>query len=304
MKILRAIPTIAGVLACIAGLATMAVAEPAIAAMTDSPSPAGAPPTAPAAAMATPGYADLVDLIEPAPLILVVQIRKLAQVEPERAKDVRNGWARIYVEARSLAALRGTIPAGKDAGSETLAYLADVPLDDRGKLVNLAKRSMILAARPVPGQAEMVQLVAPDAQLPWDSALEARVRAVLAALQAPDAPAPVTGVREAIHVPGALIGEGETQIFLTTADGSPAAISVVQQPGKPPTWSASFSEVVDASGQPPAHDTMAWYRLACFLPADLPASSNVSATPADQAQAVADYRLVLAGLGPCGRTRS
>ena len=49
-----------------------------------------------------PGYADLIDLLEPAPLVLLVQVRKLAQVEPERAKDLRTGWARIYVEARGI----------------------------------------------------------------------------------------------------------------------------------------------------------------------------------------------------------
>jgi hypothetical protein len=227
-----------------------------------------------------------------------VQVHKVAQVEAERARDVRPGWARVYVEAREPIALRGTIPP-----VETLSYLADVQLDARGKLPALNKRSMLLVARPVPDHPEMVQLVAPDAQLAWDPALEARVRAVLAALQAADAPPRITGVREAIFVPGALVGEGETQIFLATATGSPAAISVVHQPGKPADWSVSFSEVVDASGQPPAHDTLAWYRLACFLPPELPAGTNVSATPSDQAQAVDDYHLVIAGLGPCGRTR-
>jgi len=302
VTILRAIPTIVDLLAGLACLAGSAVqAAPPVstrAATTDSLGHAPAP-TTPRAATSALGYADLVDLIEPAPLVLAVQVRKVAQVEPERAKDVRKGWARIYVEARGLVALRGTMPS-----TQTLSYLADVPLGARGRLPDLARRNVVLAARPVPGHAEMVQLVAPDAQLPWDSALEAGVRAVLAALQAPDAPARVSGVREASYVPGALVGEGETQIFLATADGSPAAISVVHQPGKPPTWSVSFSEVVDASGRPPAPDTLAWYRLACFLPPDLPASSNVSATAGDRAQAVSDYKVVLAELGPCARTRS
>jgi hypothetical protein len=252
---------------------------------------------------ARPAYADLVDLLEPATLVLAVQVRKVAPVEPERAKGVQAGWARIYVEAREVAVLRGSAPVSGGAPVATLSYLADVRLNARGKLPALTRHSVLLAARPVPGHPEMVQLVAPDAQLPLDPALETRVRAILAALQAGDAPGRVTGVREAIHVPGTLVGEGETQMFLATADGSPAAISVRHQPGQPASWSASFSEVVDASGKPPAHDTLAWYRLACFLPAELPATSNVSETTPDREQAVDDYRLVMAGLGPCGRTR-
>ena len=232
--------------------------------------------------MPTPSYADLVDLLERAPLVLGVEVRKVAQVEPERAKNVATGWARVYVEARPLIALQGRMPP-----VDTLSYLADVRRDARGKVPALTKRDMLLLARPVPGHLEVVQLVAPDAQLPWDrlagdgGGLEARVRAILAALQAPDAPTRITGVREASYVPGALVGEGETQIFLTTTDNSPAAISVVHRPvdpaGQPAdtpgapavSWSVSFSEVVDASGRPPAHDTLAWYRLACFLPGRL-----------------------------------
>ena len=245
-----------------------------------------------------PGYADLVDLLEPAPLVLVAQIRKVAAVEPARAHGVQAGWARIYVEAKPLSALRGTVPS-----AQSVSYLADVPLTAKGKLPALSKRAVLLVVRPVADHPEMVQLVAPDAQLDWNPALAARVQTVLVALQAADAPGAVTRVREAIYVPGTLVGEGETQIFLATANGSPASISVLHQPGKPATWSVSFSEVVDASGLPPARDTLTWYRLACFLPRDLPQGSNVSETPEDKAQAVADYKFVLAGLGACGRTR-
>lgn len=251
----------------------------------------------PAIAGDAPAYADLVDLLQPAPLVLAAQIRKVAQVEPERARDVHPGWARLYVEAQTVALLHGAAPP-----VPIFSYLADVRRDARGKPPALAKREVLLVARPVAGHPDMLQLVAPDAQLLWSAALAARMRAILAALRAPDAPSLVTGVREAIYVPGNLVGEGETQIFLATANSSPAAITVVHQPGQPTSWSVSFSEVVDASGQPPTHDTLAWYRLACFLPPELPAASNVSATPPDQTQAGEDYQLVMAGLGPCGRS--
>jgi hypothetical protein len=126
---------------------------------------------------------------------------------------------------------------------------------------------------------------------------------VLSELLAPDAPRRVAKVQEAIYVPGNLAGEGETQMFLATSDGEPASITVTHKAGEPRRWSVSFSEVVEASGTPPAHGTLAWYRLACFLPATLAPSANVSASAEDKAQAGADYAFVLAELGPCGRTR-
>ena len=123
-----------------------------------------------------------------------------------------------------------------------------------------------------------------------------------AELAAPSAPGPVTGVREALFEPGTLAGAGETQIVLTTPNGAPVALSVVHVPGQETVWSVSFSEVVNG-GMAPARDTLAWYRLACFLPRALPGGSNVSDGARAQQQAAADYRLVIAGLGPCGRVR-
>ncbi|MEY4159687.1 MAG: hypothetical protein RLZZ136_308, partial [Pseudomonadota bacterium] len=72
----------------------------------------------------------------------------------------------------------------------------------------------------------------------------------------------------------------------------------------PAHWSLSFSELAQTAGQPPAQNSLAWYRLACFLPATMPAGVNVSATDADAAQAEADYRRIIADLGPCQRNRA
>jgi hypothetical protein len=253
-------------------------------------------PGEPLGATIPPSYADLVDLVDSAPLIVKAQIRKLAPVEP--APGVRTGWARVYIEAQTVDALRGEMPPGP-----VVSYLADVPLNARGRLPDFKKRLVLLLARRVAAQPAMLQLIAPDAQLPWSAELEVRLRGIMRELAAPDAPGPITAVREAIYVPGTLVGEGETQIFLATPDGSPASISVVREPGQPVSWTLSFSEVVNASGQPPAHDTLAWYRLACTLPDQLPAGINVSESDADKIQAQDDYRLVKAGLGACGRTR-
>jgi len=61
---------------------------------------------------------------------------------------------------------------------------------------------------------------------------------------------------------------------------------------------------VDQSAAPPAHDTLAWYRLACSLPAALADKANISATPRDRKITAEDYALVLADLGPCTRSRT
>jgi hypothetical protein len=260
-----------------------------------------APAQAKAAAEPVPllSYADFADLADNAPAVLRAQVRKVAVVEPARATGVRPGWARIYVEARTAALLSGPPLAG-----DSLRYLADVPLDPKGKVPKLTKRDVLLFGRTVAGRPGEIQLVAPDAQVLWSAEGEARLRHILDELLAAGAPGRVRRVAEAIFVPGNLVGEGETQMFLAMEDGEPASISVIHAPGQPRRWTVSFSEVVDSSAAPPAPETLPWYRLACFLPRLLDARTNVSATAEDRAQAGADYAWVLAQLGPCTRTRN
>ncbi len=249
-------------------------------------------------------YADLADLADSAPLALKAQVRRMTAVEPERAPGVKPGWGRYYVEARTRALIAGDTMLG-----EALRYLVDLPLDARGKPPAIKNRDVLLFARAVtrPASARSkgaeLQLVAPDAQVLWDPVSEARLRAILTELQAPDAPKRVKGLREAIHVPGNLAGAGETQMFLSTADGSAASIVVARRPGQPVQWGATFSEVLEESLKPPLAETLAWYRLACFLPQQLPAGTNLSATPADKAMAAEDYALVRRELGACPRNR-
>lgn len=250
-------------------------------------------------AAAGPSYADLVDLAEPAQVVIRARPGKLVQLEPERARSVRQGWGRFYVEAKTEELIAGTAPLGA-----ALTYLVDLPLDPKGKPPKFKKKSVILFARPVPGRPGEVQLVAPDAQLLWDTALDARLRGVLKELYAPGAPPPLSGVREASHVDGTLAGSGETQLFLITRAGAPAAATVTRQPGQAPQWSLSFGELV-ASAQPaPARETLAWYRLACFLPPQLPDTVRTAGSDADRNAAAQDYAWMMQQLGPCPRSRS
>lgn len=243
-------------------------------------------------------YADLADLADAATLVIRVQPRDVIPIAPESAKGVQAGWARVYVRARTEALIGGSTAVGA-----SLSYLVDVPLNAKGKLPPIRKKSMVLFARPVAGRPGEVQLVAPDAQIVWDPALEGRIKAILTEFYAPDAPPRITGVREALYVAGDLAGAGETQIFLNTAKGVPAAITVTRVPGQTPAVSVSFSEVMSAQAAVPPVDTAAWYRLACFLPAQLPASANISGSAQDRAAASADYRTAIAGLQACRRNR-
>lgn len=243
-----------------------------------------------------PTYADIAQLADSAGLVLRVTVLKTLPVEAARAPGLRPGYGRYYVEAKTKALLAGSAPIG-----ESVKYLADLPLDARGKPSRLKKQDVFLFARTVPGRPGELQLVSPAAQQPWSAAGEERLRGILKALVAPDAPAKVTGVRELLYVPGNLAGQGETQIFLSTADSSAASITVRHQPGTPAAWGVSFSELVADVGHPPAHDTLEWYRLACFLPNLLPAGISVSEGHAAQQQAEADYRMVLGDLGVCER---
>ena len=276
---------VAAVLLALAGPQSLAFAQ------ADSRAPALTPAAAPALT-----YADLADLADAAPLVIRVSPRKIARLEAARAPGLKPGRARLYIEAKTEALVAGQASLGA-----VLRYLVDVPLDAKGKLPALKKKSVVLFARL--GRPGELQLVVPDAQLIWDPALDVRLRGILGELLAPGAPPRIKGVREAIHVGGNLAGEGETQLFLATANDEPAAITINRSPDQPPRWSVSFSEVLEQSGQAPPRDTLAWYRLACFLAPELSGATTVSGSAADRAMAADDYRYVLGQLGTCPRTR-
>ena len=263
--------------------ALLAAAGPANAA----PSPLPAP---------EPSYADLATLADGAPLAVRVKVTRQAAVAADRAPGLAAGHARLYVEARTLALL-----SGRAALPEALRYLVDVPLDAKGKPPRLRKQEFVLFARPVPGRPGELQLMGQRAQLAHTPALEARLRPILAAFLAPGSPPRITGVRDVLSSTGNLAGESETQIFLATASGEPAALTVVRRPGMTPRWGVSWTELVDPAARPAAPDTLAWFRLACALPRSLPPAANFAADVADRERAAADYRFVIEQLGPCTR---
>lgn len=243
-------------------------------------------------------YADLADLTLAAPVIVDATIRSTARIKGAEASGVASDRQRLYVEADVVALVRGT-----DGTPPRVGYLLDVAPDARGRIPKLKKARVLILARAVQGSPGQLQLVARDAQLPWTADTDARVRAIARAVVAPDAAPAVRGVRDAFHVPGALPGEGETQVFVTTADATPMSLSILRRPGERPRWAVALSEVVDETAGPPSRETLLWYRLACGLPRALPDTATATLGAADAEQARADYAFVLAELGACGRAR-
>lgn len=242
-------------------------------------------------------YADLADLADGATVVARAQVRSVVPLKPGQGLPGTAGAARVYVEARTRALLVGS------GLGESMRYLADLPPDSRGRLPSWRKREVLIFARTVPGRPTELQLTAPDAQLAWSPVLEQRTRALLTEMIAPGAAPRVRAVREATHVPGNLTGEGETQIFLATDSGAPVSLTVLRRPGRAPAWGVSLSEIVDQAAAPPPRETLTWYRLACFLPQELPEAAILAGSPGERATAREDYRLVRTQLGTCPRNR-
>ena len=245
-----------------------------------------------------PSYADIADLVLAAPVIADATVRSTSKIKPAEAPNIAPGLVRLYVEVDVTALIRGA-----DGLPPRIGYLLDVAPDSAGRVPKFKKARVLIFARQVPGAVNQVQLIAPDAQRDWTPTADARARAIARDALASEAPPVITGVGNAFHVAGALPGEGETQIFLTTADQRPVSLSVLRRPGEQPRWAVALSEIVDESAAPPAPETLLWYRMACALPPTLPERSTGSLEAADATIAREDYAYVLAALGPCGRTR-
>lgn len=240
-------------------------------------------------------YADMADMALTAPVSLAATILKAQPLKGELAVGVPAGKTRYLVEAHADALI-----AGRAELPETIRYLADLPATK--KTPKLKGQQVLLLAAVGPRAGEL-RLIGPHAQIARTPDDEARLRAILKAAVAPDAPPMITGIGHAFHVGGSLPGEGETQIFLKTPDNRPISLSILQRPGETPRWAVALSELTDASAEPPAPNTLLWYRLACGLPRTLPDESVQGLAPADAEQARSDYGVVLAGLGPCTRSR-
>ncbi len=241
-----------------------------------------------------PAYADLVELARASDIVARVVVADQAEVKPERAPGLKAGEARLYIEAETQALL-----AGRSGIGESLAFLADLPLTDRGKAPRIKQQVYLVFADLVPSRPGTIQLVGAGAMQLATPPAEAAVRRVLTQLAQATQPPVITGIREVMSVAGNLAGESETQIFLETDSGAPVSLSVIRRPSMAPQWGVSWSEIVDSSATAPAPETLAWYALACHLPPSLSGATFLSGDSPSRARAEADYRVILDSLGPC-----
>jgi hypothetical protein len=244
-------------------------------------------------------YADLADLGAGAPVVAHLRVRGADRLGAREASTVRPGFTRFEIDAEVVALLRstGSTPA-------RVRYLVDLPNDSRGRPPRITRRSefLVMATR-VPSRPDELRLVTADAQLPYSPAAAETLRTIIREASGGDAPPRITGIGRAFSVPGNLPGERETQFFLLTADQRPISLTVLRRPGEQVRWSVALGEIVDEGAGPPQRDTLLWYRLACTLPARLPADA-LSEASAEEAPAIqADYGVIMQGLGPCARTR-
>jgi hypothetical protein len=252
------------------------------------------------AAVSQPTYADLADLALNAPIAAHARVARATALESERTPELAPGFARFVVDAQIVSLIRS--PEGLPS---RIIYVVDLPRDAKGRAPRLKKGTeFLLLAAPVPGKPGEIRLVAPDAQLAYAPDRAEMLRAILREGAGRDAPPRITGIGRAFHVPGAIPGESETQIFLLTADNRPVSLNVLRRPGQTPLWSVALSEIVDDAATPPVANTLLWYRLACTLPRALPRQSFAEADAQGAAAIQADYRLILERLGPCARTRT
>ncbi len=149
-----------------------------------------------------------------------------------------------------------------------------------------------------------MRLTGRDAQIPYTPQAAATLRPMLAEASRAGAPPAIVGIGKAFHVPGAIPGESETQIFLLASDNRPVSLNVIRRPGEQPIWAVALSEIVDDAAAPPEPNTLLWYRLACTLPRALPRQSYAEAEAGQIAAIQSDYRYILQRLGPCPRSRA
>lgn len=257
------------------------------------PTPMVAAPAGSVATMnpAAASYADLADLTLAAPTIVRATITNNERIGDKDSPGLAPGRARLLVTAAVDAALvaPGTIPA-------VLTWLWDAPLDARGKPPK-PKGQSVLAWLAAPAADGKTRLIAVDAQKSWDAPTEARVRAIATEARSGAVPA-ITGVTNGFRADGTVPGESESQFFLSTANGNTLTMVVTTKPGEPRRVAVARGDVIDESATSVQPGTLLHYRLACFLPARLPATSG-----GDDPALAADWAAAIASLGPCGRTR-
>jgi hypothetical protein len=236
------------------------------------------------------GFADIAELAVASPVIVRATITRTRTLSQKQAPDVAPGRVRLLVTAQvaNVLVAPSSVPG-------TLVWAWDAPADSRGRPPS-AKGMDVLVFLNTPSPGGVARLASRRAQQPWDDAMADAVRAVARDARAGTVP-DIRGVTNGFRAAGTIPGESESQFFLATADGKPATLVVQNRPGEARRVLMARSDIIDESAQAVQPATLLWYRLACGLPARLPARAG-----GDDPALAKDWQDALASLGPCGRT--
>lgn len=240
-----------------------------------------------------PTYSEIAALVVKSNVVIDATVRSATRISGPEAASAPPNHVRFYVESDITALIRGP-----GAMPPRIGYVLDIPLDYRGRTPRLRKQRILLFGRTL-SSAGQIQLSGLGGQRNWSAELDAMTRKIAQEAVSPTAPPAITGIGNAFHVPGTLPGEGETQIFLTTATGAPVSLLILRRPNEQRRWAVSLGEIVDDAAGPPQRDTLLWYRLTCGLPRTLPDSAVAAEEPANAAIAREDYSFVLDSVGTC-----
>jgi hypothetical protein len=242
-----------------------------------------------------PTYARVADLVTAVPAIASVRAKSVTLIPRERATGLAPENNRFLIAAETMSLIRGN-----DVLSRDVSFLIDLPSAQYPKAPKWKKRPFLLFGS-VSDRVDFFQLSSSNAIFAWSVDVEAMVRRVAGQFAAADVPPAISDINSAFHVQGTVQGEGETQIFLQTAKGSQVSLSIVRRPDEQPQFGAALGEVVDQAASLPEADTPLWYRLACGLPAQLPASALDGQDAAQASAANRDYKAFIDAMAPCNR---
>jgi hypothetical protein len=240
-------------------------------------------------------YSDIADKAVAASFVAQVRVRKATKVPAKIAGNVPLGATRFLVDAEVNSLLRSNVPM-----PQMIRYIIDLKPDSQGRKPRIAKQWFVIFGTPA--RAGEIRLLDAESQLPFSAPLDQMVRSILTEATNPQAAPAIKGIQSAFYSPGALPGEGESQIFLSTDGERPVSMTVIRQQSQPPRWFVSLGEVVDEAKAPPRRNTLLWYRLACSLPVALPESVVADAATETATKLREDYAFTLKSMGACNRS--
>lgn len=244
-------------------------------------------------------YDDIMEITLESELVVDIIVRKIKNLPNSQTIGVRPDRKRILIIGEVQSLIRG-----KNGLNQEVQFLFDAPIDSRGKIPKYKKMRFLAFGRHIAGNSGFIRLSRTASMTAYSNRINNMVRNNIREAIAANAPQKIIAINSAFHSPGTIIGEGESQIFLSTEFDQPMAISVISKQGQNRRWSVSTSEVIDINATEPKRFSLLGYRLACSLPRSLDPSIIESDDSRNRDKVKSDYKLVLDSVGPCQRQRT